>query len=735
MKIKCKLSIFIVVSLSGVWRGMNKSAYLTTGLAIKALSRLSKADILVHGKENIPPGPIIFVMNHFTRIETILLPNYISDLTGKPGYSLAAASLFKGGLGKFFDLVGVISTADPKRDALIVQSLLGQQANWIIFPEGSMVKTKKIVEGGKYMIAHPDGAHEPHTGAAVLALKAELFRRQLMKARAESPEKVGGMLDILGVKTFHEVAGEPTTIVPVNLTYYPIRAAENIALSIASKLVKDMPERVIEEIMTEGTMLLSGVDLDIRFGPPIHISEYLHDSWINTEFNGLTVSPELKKDMKATAYSVMQRYMDAIYSLTTVNHEHLFASFLRFYPFKRILEREFKRRVFYAASLISDGEKGLETIALHKSLKKNQAHLLTDDRYKKYKNFLKLAIEKGVVKRDGDYLIRDRAKISAPLSLHRGRINNPVEVIANEAEPLKALQSFMKSIAWQPNTLMSHLVARYMLRRDKARYESDCKKYGSLEAEGKKKLGRPFLLRGYRNTGVVLVHSYLSQPREVMALARALRNKGFWVYGQRLPGHGTSAEDLAGRKYKEWIEAVENGYVLMSSYCREVVVGGVGLGGSLCLDLAARVKGIKGVFAVSPAFSLKNYSTEFMPGRDVLNRILNKLKRGEAQEKYLAFAQVNGHINYVANPVEGIRELGEFLESIEKSYTNISQPVLIIQADGNPVVSPKGSGKVFGRIGSSQKEFSLLSSDQHILVNGKGSTRVLEKIILFVQGL
>ena len=81
---------------------MNKSAYLTTGLAIKALSRLSKADILVHGKENIPPGPIIFVMNHFTRIETIILPNYIFDLTGKPGYSLAAASLFKGGLGKFF---------------------------------------------------------------------------------------------------------------------------------------------------------------------------------------------------------------------------------------------------------------------------------------------------------------------------------------------------------------------------------------------------------------------------------------------------------------------------------------------------------------------------------------------------------------------------------------------------------------------------------------------------------
>lgn len=713
---------------------MNRSAYLTTGLAIKALSRFAKADIVIHGKDNIPSGPTIFVMNHFTRVETIILPNCTYELTGKPAYSLAASSLFKGGLEKLFDLVGVISTADPQRDEIIIQSLLAENANWIIFPEGSMVKNKKIVAGGKYMISHPDGMHEPHTGAAALALRTELFRRQLAQKEVESPGRLSRMLELLGVENYGEVAQEQTTIVPVNLTYYPIRAAENIALDIVSKLVKEMPERVVEEIMAEGTMFLSGVDLDIRFGKPIQVSEYLSDGWLDTEFTGFSVCDAIKKEMVTAAYSVMQRYMDEIYSMTTVNHEHLFASFLRLYPFKRILESEFRRRVFFAATLLSDQNRGTD-ISLHKSLKTDQAHLLTDDRHKKYQNFLQLALEKGVVKKDGDYLVRDRCKLSVPLSLHRGRIINPIEVMANEVEPLKSLQFLIKSIAWQPGFFVKYSVARYLLHKDQQIYDRDCNTFGRLEDGENSCAGRPFLLRGIRRTGVILVHSYLSLPKEVQNIARALRRSGFWVYAIRLPGHGTSAEDLAGRNYQEWIEALENGYVLMSSLCKEVVVGGVGVGGNLSLDLAARVGDIKGAFAICPPFALKNYSTNFMPGRDVWNSLLNKLSRGEAQDKYVEFSHGNSLINYVENPVEGIRELGEYLDSIAKTYQKIRQPVFIVQADANPVVDPKGSRKVYSRVGSADKEFCLLSSDQHILINGNGASKVVNKIVSFIEGL
>ncbi len=714
---------------------MNRSAYLTTGLAIKLMSQLSKADIIVHGRERIPDGPIIFVINHFTRIETLLLPYYIHNLTKVPVWSLADASLFQTGLDKFFDMVGVVSTRDPKRDELIVKSLLTGEANWIIFPEGSMIKTKKIMDGGKYMVADSHGMHEPHTGAAALALRSELYRRHILNTAADSVGDVRIMLTGLGLNGLEELETKPTTIVPVNLTYYPIRAAENGASKMAARLMKEVPERMMEELMAEGTMLLSGVDLDIRFGVPISMADYLDRKWLQKDMpeegiSGFSTSVNLKNKMRKTAHDIMQRYMHDIYAMTTVNHEHIWASFLRLYPFSRIDEDDFRRRSYYAASLIGDRAGDRESFFLHSSLQGDQGHLLTDDRYENYRNFLELAVDKGIVARRGGYLIRDRSKLSAPLRFHRGRIDNPIEVIANEVEPLKKFKSILRSLIWQPSTLLKISLSRYLLQKDLEAYREGC----SVFRHGKEKIctGRPFFLPAVRRKiGVVLIHSYLAVPEEVRGLARYLRRRGMWVYAPRLPGHGTSAEDLGKRQYQEWIEAVERGYILMSTLCDRVVVGGVAVGGSLALDLAGRVTKVAGVFAVCPPFSLADYSTKFMPVLDVWKRMLLTMKRGDG-EKFLDFKHGNPHVNYPKNPVAGVHEVGEYLQYIEKRYEKVTQPTLIIQADGNPVVDPTGSAKIYKRIGSVDKEYCLLHIDRHVLVNGDGSEKVYRKINDFI---
>ncbi len=718
---------------------MNRSAYLTTSLAIKTLSNLSKADVVIHGEENIPKSPVIFVVNHFTRIETLLIPYHIFSLTNVPVWSLAADNLFKGGLGKFFDMVGVISTKDPKRDELILKSLLTGEANWIIFPEGSMVKTKKTMRKGKFLVSASSGKHKPHTGAASLALRAEFFRNHLLHHEERSVEAVKGFLENLDIDSCEQIKGKTASIVPVNLTYYPIRAKENIASTLASRLMKDLPERVVEEIMTEGTMLLSGVDLDIRFGKPLEIGGFIQAAKVLRQMEKppapeADIPSALEAYMRESANEIMEHYMEAIYGLTTINHEHLFASFLRLYPYKKISERSLKRRVYFAASQIADKKK--KTWYLHRSLKENQIHLLTDDRYGKYRNFLDLALEKQAVTKENGFLRRASTALSDLMTFHRGRIDNPIEVIANEMEPLKQLQDFIFSIAWQPDFLLRRRVLKYLKTRDVRLYLEDRKLHAPGQGKYLKATGMPYYLRGSsKKTGVVLIHSYLSTPEEVRALATSLTKQGVHVYAPRLAGHGTSPEDLSRRTYREWLRCVEIGYVIMRNICDRVVIGGISVGGCLAFDLASRLEDIAGVFAVCSPFHLNDYSTTFMPTMDVWNRILAKVKGDNLEEQFLEFSADNPHVNYTQNPVLGVREVGNFLGDLKDRLPEMNHPALILHADRDPVVDQKGSRQLYDNIGSRRKEYYLLSFDRHIIVNGKGSGRVHRMIGEFIKEL
>lgn len=240
---------------------MNPIAYRTTSLAIKTLSNLSKAQVNLHGTENIPQGATIFVINHFTRLETFLMPYTMYKLTKKPVWSLAAAELFVGSLGRYLESVGAVSTKDPDRDRLIIKTLLTNEAGWIIFPEGRMVKNKKIIEKGRYIVSYAGGKHPPHTGAAYLAIRTEFYRQRLFKLQHQIPEESERLLPKFNLTSAAEISDQGTFIVPVNITYYPLRARVNVLNKLAERFVDGLPERAVEELMTEGAMLFSGVCL------------------------------------------------------------------------------------------------------------------------------------------------------------------------------------------------------------------------------------------------------------------------------------------------------------------------------------------------------------------------------------------------------------------------------------------------------------------------------------------
>jgi len=716
---------------------MNPFAYRTTGLAIKALSALSKAKIHLHGTENIPKTSNIFVINHFTRIETFLLPYHINRLTKSPVWSLASVDLFKGALGNFLDHVGAVSTRNPDRDRLIVKSLLTGEAMWIIFPEGRMVKNKKIIEKGRFMISFGTGKTPPHTGAATLALRTEFYRQRLRELITTMPEEAKRLLDLFEIRDIKPVLNQMTHIVPVNLTYYPIRAQENILSHLARRWVEDIPERILEEIMTEGTMLLSGVDLDIRFGKPIKVQEYMKHVAIDRDigrkkqinFDDPIAS---KKIMRKMALKIMHRYMETIYALTTVNHDHLFATILRKLPFDRIREKDLRQRVFLASTFGTSSTR----VHTHRSLNGDQTHLITDDRFHQYRDFIRLALDKKLVIQRQDVIIRTSSKELPFLDFHRIRIDNPLAVTANAVEPLVVLQRKLSLIARMPMIWIRHKIYKLLLAKARMEFLTDYRRYYLKKESKKKNIGEPILIKGKtRKVGVVLLHGYMAAPMEMSALADYLGRKGLWVYVPRLKGHGTSPEDLSTRTVNDWMVSADEGYAIISSMCNKVVVGGFSNGGGLALDLAARVRGLKGVFAVCPPLKLKDLAAKFVPTVDTWNRFMDKVHFESAKVEFVENRPENPHINYTRNPISGVRELERLMESVEAKLPDIRIPALIVQSDGDPVVDPKGARQVYELLGSKNKTYLPFQLDRHGILLGDGSRQVHQAIGDFISGL
>ncbi len=716
---------------------MNPFAFRTTSLVFKSLANLSKAKVNLHGTENIPEGAKIFVINHFTRLETLLMPYYLHKLMKSPVWSLAAAEFFSGAVGRFLESVGAVSTSDPDRDRLIIKTLLADEASWIIFPEGRMVKNKKIIERGRYMVSYAGGKHPPHTGAAHLALRTEFYRQRFKWLGAHGTGEAERLLPLFNIDTLSDVSSRGTSIVPVNLTYYPLRAKENILKKIAERLVEDLPEKLIEELMTEGAMLTSGVDIDIRFGDPIEVAPYLQQKAILADIQkpesfGFDDPLPCISCLRKAALKIMKRYMGAIYSMTTVNHDHIFASILKKSVRNRLRLDHFCRRAFLA---IHD-ETSQTPIYLHTSIEERQNHLLVDDRYSKLEDFLAVAEQSKVIRREPPFILRDRRKLRSVFDFHRARIDNPVAVMANEIEPLNALQRKISRLCWTPGALLRRRIARMMQQRAEREFEEDYQRF-FIQGESKPmEIGRPLLLRGNRSrSGIVLCHGYMAAPAEVEALGRYLAKRGYWVYMPRLKGHGTSPEDLARCSYQDWIRSLEEGYILIRNLCGRVVVGGFSTGAGLALELASRVKDISGVFAISTPLRLQYAASRLAPMVDSWNRLMDRVRWEDYKKEFVENRPENPNINYFRNPIAGVRELERLMDTLEPRLEEIKIPALVAQSQKDPVVHPKGSERIFQMLGSVDKQYMAFNFDRHGILLGEGSERVHRVIADFVDQL
>jgi esterase/lipase/1-acyl-sn-glycerol-3-phosphate acyltransferase len=716
---------------------INRFALSLSKLGIHALARWFKASVRVYGAENIPDGVIIFAVNHFTRLETLILPYEFYRLTGKPIMSLAYHGLFTGSLGTYLDNIGAVSTKDPNRDKIIIRSLLIGDHPWLIFPEGSMIKDKKIIESGKFLIYSTTGTRRPpHTGAAALALRTEFYRQRLQHLQEANPNVLEQLLEVFDLSSPKQVSKKETFLVPVNISYYPIRSRQNAIEKIASYLMKDMPDRIAEELQTEGTMLLSGVDMDITIDKPLAIRPFLRKRIIQKDI--LTPRPIMPDDvlpsrpaMRLIASKLTRKVMASIYQNTMVNYDHLIAYILKYYPRQKLSLFSLAQRLYLAVEAATK----LKSVRLHSGLLQDQCVQLCRNYHKVLADFLEVAKRSGAVEVEGDLIRLKRPAMKTLFDFHSIRRENPYQVILNEVEYLRPLTRKVRIIAEHSDRLVRWRLRRKFLRIAKQEFDLDYAAYWREGESKPKNIGAPIFYRKLRpKAGILLIHGYMAAPEEVRPLAEYLHRQGYTVFAPRLRGHGTSPEDLALRTWEDWLQSVERGYMILANSAKDVALGGFSMGAGLALFAATNMLyKVKAVFAVNCALRLRRRTAKLAPAVVLWNRLVDKLVKDEGRRHFVPNEPENPHINYFRNPISGVKELMELMEQLSHRLDRIKVPTLVIQSSEDPVVHPEGSKEIYENLGSEDKELIMFNSDRHGILRGEVSQRVFARVAEFLH--
>ena len=86
--------------------------------------------------------------------------------------------------------------------------------------------------------------------------------------------------------------------------------------------------------------------------------------------------------------------------------------------------------------------------------------------------------------------------------------------------------------------------------------------------------------------GALVVHGFTGSPVSMRPWAQALADAGLTVRLPRLPGHGSTWQDMALTTWEDWYAAVDTAFGELTERCADVFVCGLSMGGSLALRLA-----------------------------------------------------------------------------------------------------------------------------------------------------
>ena len=234
------------------------------------------------------------------------------------------------------------------------------------------------------------------------------------------------------------------------------------------------------------------------------------------------------------------------------------------------------------------------------------------------------------------------------------------------------------------------------------------------------------------NVGVLLCHGSTGTPQSMRPWGEYLADRGYTVRVPRLPGHGTTWQEMNRTRWEDWYTCVDTAFRELHETCDRVVVGGLSMGATLALQLAQEHgPRISGLILVNPAVKLE----EPLINR-LLIRLLPVLKHvTPSLEAFGNDVKKEGvtELAYTRNPLKAFHSQLVAWRAIVQDLPEVTQPVLLLRSTQDHIVPASSSALVLSRISSRDVTKILLEDSYHVATIDNDAPRIFDESAKFIE--
>ena len=229
------------------------------------------------------------------------------------------------------------------------------------------------------------------------------------------------------------------------------------------------------------------------------------------------------------------------------------------------------------------------------------------------------------------------------------------------------------------------------------------------------------------DVGILVLHGFTGSPASVRPWGQALSAEGWTVCVPRLPGHGTTWQEMNRTTWEDWYAEADRNYRDLRGRCSRVFVMGLSMGGTLTLGLAEQYgDAIAGIVLVNPSVHTERRDRFLLPVLQLVvpgfPGISNDIAKPGQDE-----------IAYPKIPLKAAYSLSSLWSRVKSDIGMVTQPVLLFRSVVDHVVEPSNAEFILANVSSADVHEELLPDSYHVATLDHDAEVIVRDSIAFVR--